>query len=74
MYTTAGEGDGHGGHPTRRSLEAGDWEVVALHCFGGLTHAETAAALGVSEEATVDRDLRMAKAWLATELREGARD
>lgn len=41
--------------------------VVELHFFGGLTYAETAAALDISE-ATVDRDLRMAKAWLATEL------
>lgn len=41
--------------------------VVELHFFGGLTYAETAAALEISE-ATVDRDLRMAKAWLATEL------
>lgn len=41
--------------------------VVELHLFGGLTYAETAEALGISE-ATVDRDLRMAKAWLASEL------
>jgi len=46
-------------------------QVVELHYFGGLTYPETAAALGISE-ATVDRDLRMAKAWLATELREGS--
>lgn len=43
-------------------------QVVELHYFGGLTYPETAAALHISE-ATVDRDLRMAKAWLATELR-----
>ncbi len=43
-------------------------KVVELHYFGGLTYPETAAALDVSE-ATVDRDLRMAKAWLANELR-----
>jgi len=43
-------------------------KVVELHYFGGLTYPETAAALGISE-ATVDRDLRMAKAWLANELR-----
>jgi RNA polymerase sigma factor (TIGR02999 family) len=42
--------------------------VVELHYFGGLTYDETAAALGVSA-ATVDRDLRLAKAWLYQELR-----
>ena len=42
--------------------------VVELHYFGGLTYDETAAALGVSA-ATVDRELRLAKAWLYRELR-----
>ncbi len=42
-------------------------QVVELHFFGGLTYAEIASAVDISE-ATVDRDLRMAKAWLATEL------
>lgn len=41
--------------------------AVELHFFGGLTYDETAAALGVSA-ATVDRDLRVAKAWLSGEL------
>jgi RNA polymerase sigma factor (TIGR02999 family) len=41
--------------------------VVELHYFGGLTYEETAAALGVSA-ATVDRELRLAKAWLYREL------
>ncbi|MGH9258362.1 MAG: sigma-70 family RNA polymerase sigma factor [Acidimicrobiales bacterium] len=46
--------------------------AVELHYFGGLTYDETAAALGVSP-ATVDRELRLAKAWLYRELRpEGA--
>jgi len=45
--------------------------VVELHFFGGLTYAEIAAALEVSE-ATVDRDLRMAKAWLGNELKDDA--
>lgn len=44
--------------------------VVELHYFGGLTYDETAEAIGVSA-ATVDRDLRMAKAWLYRELTEG---
>jgi RNA polymerase sigma factor (TIGR02999 family) len=41
--------------------------AVELHYFGGLTYDETAAALDVSA-ATVDRELRMAKAWLYREL------
>lgn len=42
--------------------------VVELHYFGGLTYDETAAAVGISA-ATVDRELRLAKAWLHRELR-----
>jgi RNA polymerase sigma factor (TIGR02999 family) len=42
--------------------------VVEMHVFGGLTHEETAAALGVSEP-TVRRDWRMARAWLSHALR-----
>jgi RNA polymerase sigma factor (TIGR02999 family) len=38
-------------------------DVLELHYFGGLSHLEMSHALGVSE-ATVDRDLRFAKAWL----------
>jgi RNA polymerase sigma factor (TIGR02999 family) len=38
-------------------------EVVQLHFFGGLTYDQIAEALGISA-ATVDRDLRMARAWL----------
>jgi RNA polymerase sigma factor (TIGR02999 family) len=45
--------------------------AVELHYFGGLTYEETAAALDVSP-ATVDRELRMAKAWLYRELRSEA--
>lgn len=41
--------------------------VIELHYFGGLTYDEIAEALGMSA-ATVDRDLRMAKAWLQNEL------
>jgi len=47
--------------------------AVELHFFGGLTYEETAAALGVSA-ATVDRELRLAKAWLYRELRPGGED
>jgi RNA polymerase sigma factor (TIGR02999 family) len=42
--------------------------AVELHYFGGLTYDETAEVLGVSA-ATVDRDLRMARAWLYREVR-----
>lgn len=42
-------------------------DILVLHFFGGMTYEETAAALGISA-ATVDRDLRLAKAWLAHEI------
>ena len=42
-------------------------QVVELRYFGGLTYDETAEALGLSV-ATVDRELRLAKAWLHREL------
>jgi RNA polymerase sigma factor (TIGR02999 family) len=41
--------------------------IVELHYFGGLTYDELAAALEVST-ATVDRELRLAKAWLHREM------
>ncbi len=42
--------------------------TVELHYFGGLTCPEIATALKISE-ATVHRDLRLAKAWMLKELR-----
>lgn len=42
-------------------------DILVLHYYGGMTYGETAIALSISE-ATVDRHLRLAKAWLATEL------
>ena len=42
-------------------------DVVELHFFGGLTYEEIAEAVAVSP-ATVDRDLRLAKAWLRREV------
>lgn len=42
-------------------------QVIELHYFGGLTYDEMAAALDVSA-ATIDRELRMAKAWLFREM------
>lgn len=42
-------------------------KIVELQFFGGLNYAEIAAVLKVSE-ATVDRELRFAKAWLHREM------
>lgn len=42
-------------------------DILVLHFFGGMTYDETAAALGVSP-ATIHRELRLAKAWLASEF------
>lgn len=38
-------------------------DMVELHYFGGLTISETARAMGVSPK-TVQRELRLAEAWL----------
>ena len=43
-------------------------QVVENRFFGGLSVAETAALLGISESA-VERDWRAAKAWLAAQIR-----
>ncbi len=42
-------------------------QAIELVYFGGLSRPEVAAALDVSE-GTVDRDLRLARAWLKTAL------
>jgi RNA polymerase sigma factor (TIGR02999 family) len=44
-------------------------DMVELLYFGGLNQAEAAAALNISE-ATVQRDLKMAKAWLYRALQQ----
>ncbi len=46
-------------------------KAIELHYFGGLKYDELAAVLGISE-ATVHRDLAMARAWLFRELDAGA--
>ena len=51
-------------------IDARKCSVVELRYFGGLTAAETAEALHVSEE-TVKRDWRLARAWLLRELKSG---
>lgn len=48
-------------------LDARKGQAIELVYFGGLSYRETAAALQISE-ATLDRDLRMAKAWVYREL------
>jgi RNA polymerase sigma-70 factor (ECF subfamily) len=45
-------------------------QVMTLRYFGGLTVPEVSAALGVSV-VTVERDWRLARAWLRSQLREG---
>jgi len=50
-------------------VDARKSDILVLHFFGGMTYDETAEALNISA-ATVDRDLRLAKAWLANELKE----
>lgn len=41
--------------------------IIELHFYAGLTYQEIALNLSISE-ATVDRDLRFSKAWLASEM------
>jgi RNA polymerase sigma factor (TIGR02999 family) len=48
-------------------------QVMTLRYFGGLTVPEVAEALGVSV-VTVERDWRLARAWLSDQLREDAAD
>ena len=52
-------------HDTRKA------RAIELRYFGGLTHEETAVALGVSL-ATIKRDLTLAEAWLSRELQGSA--
>lgn len=46
-------------------------EIIELCFFGGLNNDEVAEALGISR-ATVQRDLRLARAWLKHELRKSS--
>jgi RNA polymerase sigma factor (TIGR02999 family) len=52
------------------AIDARKSELIELHFFGGLTYAELAETLKISE-ATVHRELRLAKAWLQHELKGG---
>jgi RNA polymerase sigma-70 factor, ECF subfamily len=49
------------------TIDARKGRVVELRYFGGLSFAETAEILGISQE-TAKRDWKMAKAWLFGEL------
>jgi RNA polymerase sigma-70 factor, ECF subfamily len=42
--------------------------ILELRFFGGLSYEETCEVLGISTS-TLDRELRLAKAWLYQELR-----
>jgi RNA polymerase sigma-70 factor, ECF subfamily len=53
------------------ALSARQARVVELRYFGGLSEDETAAALGVARR-TVQKDWRVARAWLLRELSCGA--
>jgi RNA polymerase sigma factor (sigma-70 family) len=48
-------------------VDAESARAFELHYFGGLTLRETAAALSISE-ATVQRRLRLAKAWFLARM------
>lgn len=51
-------------------LDARRAEVVELRYFAGMTIEETSQVLGRSH-ATVERDLKLARAWLSRQLRRG---
>jgi RNA polymerase sigma factor (TIGR02999 family) len=50
-----------------RELDERQAQIVELSYFGGLTYPEIGELVGISE-ASVDRDLRHARAWLRREL------
>jgi RNA polymerase sigma factor (sigma-70 family) len=54
------------------ALDARQCRILEQRYFGGLSLEETANALGVSL-ATVKRELRSARAWLAMELHDGSK-
>jgi RNA polymerase sigma-70 factor (ECF subfamily) len=49
-------------------MDARRAQVIELRFFGGLTVEETAAVLKISSQ-SVMRDWKLARAWLARELR-----
>lgn len=59
----------HGALDSLARMNPGSATMIELRFFGGLDVKETAELLDVSE-ATILRDWRAAKAWLAHELRQ----
>lgn len=55
-----------------RELDGRKAEVVELLFFGGMTHAEAARVVGVSQK-TIEADWYMARAWLGNQLRKADR-
>jgi len=55
------------------ALDPRKHRALEMSVFGGMTHTEIARVLEVSVP-TVERDLRMARAWLRVELRDGSAD
>jgi len=53
------------------AVDARKSRMVELRYFGGLSVEETAEVLGVSV-ITVNRDWKLAKAWLSREIRYGS--
>lgn len=58
---------------TLDALNPRQCRIVELRYFGGLSEAETAAALGISER-TVRRDWSLARVWLYRELAKDSRE
>jgi RNA polymerase sigma-70 factor (ECF subfamily) len=52
------------------ALDERQGQAITLRYFGGLTVTEVAASLGISV-ATVERDCRLGRAWLHSQLRAG---
>ena len=49
------------------SIDKRKCDILVMHYFGGMTYDEMAVTTELSP-ATISRDLRLAKAWLAHEL------
>jgi DNA-directed RNA polymerase specialized sigma24 family protein len=58
----------HGAFDRLAELDGRQAQVMTLRYFGGMTVAEVAGVLGVPVT-TVEQDWRLARAWLAAQLR-----
>ena len=54
-------------------LDPRQCRIVEMRFFGGMTEDETAEALGISQK-TVQREWKVARAWLHREMRKEARE